>query len=339
MQNKKIEVNNFFVIEATKTNNKSQKYQKIQKSIMSHISATLGQKAKKQEAKKAVAAKKAADKQAKAEKKKAAKAAKAAKKKAEKLEARWKRLLKKSGKEAAAEGRRNIRKQKRRFRIDAATRSNKRKMKMKIKQHKMKRKKSATLALSELPSEQEHYVIRVNDGVNFRNSKRPYWGVKRGALNPKTGKTSEGIKTKVEGFNPGDILWFLTSKKHGGKLIAMAEYTHFCDTQDEPLVPIKTYTNSEQNWKGDEEYPIQIHYTQVYLTAKQNLHMVLQCGATIMKYRQVNKDGSPSPFARLGSECPDLKTHYKNYKFYTLPVVRHSQLPECVDNSKQCVVM
>ena len=163
---------------------------------------------------------------------------------------------------------------------------------------------------------QTHYIIRVDDGENFRSSRLPFWGVKRGGMNKRTGKRGNGIKTIVEKFKPGDILWFLTSKTHGGKLIAMAEYTEFFDKDDEPLVSIKTYTNSDQNWKGDEEWSIQIHYKNLYITEKQNILMVLQCGGTIIEYTQLNKDGSPSMFARLGSNCPDLHTHYKNYKFY-----------------------
>ena len=167
---------------------------------------------------------------------------------------------------------------------------------------------------------QTHYIIRVDDGENFRNSRLPFWGVKKGGMNKRTGKRGNGIKTIVEKFKPGDIMWFLTSKTHGGKLIAMAEYTEFFDKDDEPLIPIKTYTNSDQNWKGDEDWSIQIHYKNLYITEKQNIPMVLQCGGTIIEYNQVNKDGSPSMFARLGSNCPDLHTHYKNYKFYAEPV-------------------
>jgi hypothetical protein len=36
-------------------------------------------------------------------------------------------------------------------------------------------------------------------------------------------------------MNRGDILWFMTSKKYGGKLIGMSEYCEFYDRSDEPL--------------------------------------------------------------------------------------------------------
>jgi len=45
---------------------------------------------------------------------------------------------------------------------------------------------------------QQHWIIRVQDGGNFRNSKYPFWGVKRGKNNC--------IKTIVNNkFKKGDI--------------------------------------------------------------------------------------------------------------------------------------
>ena len=103
-----------------------------------------------------------------------------------------------------------------------------------------------------------HWIIRVQDGRNFKNSKYPFWGVKRGHCNC--------IKSIVQKFKPGDVLWFLTSKKFGGKIIAMAEYTCFYDTNDEPLIRINTYTNEQQNWEGNGDWSIQIHYKNLYNT-------------------------------------------------------------------------
>ena len=59
--------------------------------------------------------------------------------------------------------------------------------------------------------EPKHWLIRVQDGENFRNSKYQFWGVKRGS--------GGGIKTIVNKIQKGDILWFMTSKPYGGKLI------------------------------------------------------------------------------------------------------------------------
>lgn len=72
------------------------------------------------------------------------------------------------------------------------------------------------------------WIIRVADGKNFRNSKFPFWGVKRGG----------GIKTIVKKIKEGDILCFMTSKNYGGKIIGMCEYCGFYDRNDEPLIQI-----------------------------------------------------------------------------------------------------
>ncbi len=149
-------------------------------------------------------------------------------------------------------------------------------------------------------SEPTHWIIRVADGVNLRNSKMPFWGVKRGR--------SGCIKTIVGSMKPGDILWFLTSKPHGGKLIGMAEYVKFYDRADEPLLPIHTASNEEQGWIGDDDWDIQIHYCNLYDTNKQNITACIQCPATILSY-DTFKDKIDG----------DLYQHYAGYKFYAEP--------------------
>ena len=144
------------------------------------------------------------------------------------------------------------------------------------------------------------WIIRVNDGENFRNSKFPFWGVKRGKYGC--------IKTIVNKINPGDILWFMTSKKYGGKFIGMAEYCGFYDRNDEPLLQINTKTNEEQNWKGNERWDIEIHYCNLYITEKQNITGLLQCGGIILEYEK---------FKDKINE--DLYEHCKNFKFYSHP--------------------
>jgi hypothetical protein len=151
-----------------------------------------------------------------------------------------------------------------------------------------------------------YWIIRVNDGENFRNSKHPFWGVKRG----KNGC----IKTVVTKIKHGDILCFLTSKPHGGKIIGMGEYCGFYDRHDEPLVKINTKTNEEQNWKGDEAWDIQIHYSQLYITEKQNITGCIQCAGNILQYERF-KD-------KINS---NLYEHYKNYKFYAEPKIFPSE--------------
>lgn len=108
----------------------------------------------------------------------------------------------------------------------------------------------------------------------------------------------------------GDILCFMTSKLYGGKIIGMGEYTGYFDRMDEPLLQINTKTNSEQNWKGDECWDIQIHYDNLYITEKQNITGCIQCSAIILDYEKF-KD-------RING---DLYEHYKNFKFYAEPKI------------------
>ena len=147
-----------------------------------------------------------------------------------------------------------------------------------------------------------HWIFRVNNGDNFRNSIYPFWGVKRG----KNGC----MKTIITKIKPGDILWFMTSKAFGGKIIGMSEYCGFYDRNDEPLIHINTKTNEEQGWKGDECWDIQIHYVNLYITEKQNITACIQCGSNILEY-ETFKDKISG----------DLYEHYKNYKFYSEPKV------------------
>lgn len=146
--------------------------------------------------------------------------------------------------------------------------------------------------------QKNHWLIRVGDGENFRNSKFPFWGVKS--------RCNKSIINNK--FKKGDILWFITSKLYGGKLIGMAEYTEYYDRDNEPLIPIHTYSNKEQNWTGAENCSIQIHYKNLYDTEKQNIEVVVRCAATILNY-ETFKD----------KILPDLYNHYNNYIYYAEP--------------------
>ena len=101
-----------------------------------------------------------------------------------------------------------------------------------------------------MASEKSHYIFRVGDGNNFRNSIHPFWGVKAGR--------NDCIKGFIKKFQPGDVLWFMTSKPYGGKIIAMSEFKEYYDRRDEPLIKIHTLSNEEQNWEGaeDDEIPL-----------------------------------------------------------------------------------
>lgn len=150
--------------------------------------------------------------------------------------------------------------------------------------------------------EPKHWLIRVKDGENFRNSKYPFWGVKKG--------NHGQIKTIVNKIKKGHILWFMTSKKHGGKLIGMSEYTCYYDRANEPLIPVHTYSNREQNWKGEENWSIQIHYENLYITEKQNIKAAVQCGGIILEYETFKDRG-----------LPNLYNHYNMFKYYAEPKI------------------
>lgn len=145
--------------------------------------------------------------------------------------------------------------------------------------------------------DKNHYIVRVGDGVNFKNSIKPFWGVKRGKNN--------NIKSIVKKINQGDILWFLTNAKYGGKFIGMAEFSCFYDKEDEPLFPINTYTNEQQGWSGDEKWDIQIHYKKFYNTERQNITAILKGQSPILYYSNYQDNIS------------NLPNHYNNFIFYS----------------------
>ena len=149
---------------------------------------------------------------------------------------------------------------------------------------------------------EQHWIFRVEDGENFRNSNFPIWGVKRGKNNC--------IKTIVKKIKLGDVCWFMTSKKYGGKLIGVGEYNGYYDRTDETLVQVNTISNEDQNWKGDSLWDIQIHYSNLYNTEKQNITACIQCGGIILEY-ETFKD-------KING---DLYEHYKNFKFYSEPKI------------------
>ena len=151
-------------------------------------------------------------------------------------------------------------------------------------------------------SEKRAWIIRVNDGENFHNSKYPFWGVKRG----KNGC----MKTIVTKINQGDILCFMTSKLHGGKIIGMSEYSGVYDRNDEPLLQINTKTNEEQQWIGDDYWDIQIHYCNLYITEKQNITGCIPCAGNILEY-ETFKD-------KING---DVYVHYQNFQFYAEPKI------------------
>lgn len=156
-------------------------------------------------------------------------------------------------------------------------------------------------------TEKQTWIIRVGDGINFRNSKFPFWAVKRGKNN--------NIKSIVKKINYGDTLWFLTSIPNGDKIIGMSEYCGFYDRKDEPLLQFNTKTNEEQNWKGDEKWDIQLQYCNLYVTEKQNITGCVKQIQNIFKYESIKEQINGN-----------LYEHYNNFKYYAEPKIFYEDI-------------
>ena len=145
-----------------------------------------------------------------------------------------------------------------------------------------------------------HWLIRVGDGYNLKHGKHAIWGVKRGK--------NDSVKSRIQkNFNSGDIIWFITNKEHGGKIIAMVEYIHFYDREEETLININTITNEEQGWKGDALWDIQINFKNYYDVEKHNFDISIACAANILSY---------TTFKEKGKISHDLEMEYQLIKKY-----------------------
>lgn len=148
-----------------------------------------------------------------------------------------------------------------------------------------------------------HFIIRVGDGKNFKNSKMSFWGINSG----KNDSVKSLIKKNIE---KGDIIWFLTNKLYGGKFIGVAEYIDILDKRDEELIQINTYSNNDQNWIGDEKWNIQLHYKNLYEIEHCNIKFCTVCASSILVYSTFKK-------RTINQTLLDLETHYENICNYT----------------------
>lgn len=129
-------------------------------------------------------------------------------------------------------------------------------------------------------SEKKHFFIRVGNGVNFKNSNYPIWGLKSNK-----GSTKTYIKKHM---TKGDILWFITSTSATKKpsiAIGMAEYNEIFDINDERLIKLNTYSNEEMGWTIETNWDIQISYQNLYCgktIEKHNFNTNLKCAASIL---------------------------------------------------------
>lgn len=143
-----------------------------------------------------------------------------------------------------------------------------------------------------------HWIIRVGDGKNFRNSTSPIWGMKL------------GNKPVVQQMNAGDILWFLTSKAYGGSFIGMAEFVRASDIrEEEPFILL--HTNEEMGWEGgaDNKWPVRVHYKNLFNTEKLNFKFIVPGAFAVSKCE----------FRMSQSQIDELKKHHENYSLYGTP--------------------
>ena len=144
----------------------------------------------------------------------------------------------------------------------------------------------------------KHFVINVGNGVNFKASLHPVWGMDRGV-------NDHIQKYIVNNFKVGDILWFCTNK---GQTVGMGEYKCFFDKKDEPLIKLNTYESNEQNWIGEGNCDIQIHYINFYDTQRQDIKVHAPNNFPISIHTSTCEDKSD-----------DLYKHYEGFKMYGSP--------------------
>lgn len=140
--------------------------------------------------------------------------------------------------------------------------------------------------ISKMITDRQHYIVRVGDGVNFLASRENFWGFN---------KKEPGMKTRIKKLKNGDVLYFITSKKFGGNVIGIGEYTGtFYDREDEPLLLIHTKSNKEQGWDGDDEWKLQVHYRNLYLPKMIKINCIVSCASSLLSYRtfkdRINED-------------------------------------------------
>lgn len=148
---------------------------------------------------------------------------------------------------------------------------------------------------------QNHWILKVADGKNFKNSKFPFWGLKAGK--------KDVVKNSALKIKEGDILWFLCNKSNDNKIIGMATFTKLLDKRDELLIQIETTSCIEQGWH-DDDWEIELHYTNLYNTEKQNIKIDEKLGQFPITNYYNNKD-------KINE---DLENHYNGFKYYGICV-------------------
>ena len=94
----------------------------------------------------------------------------------------------------------------------------------------------------------QHWFIRVGDGKNLQNGKWSVWGIRE-----------HYIRT-IRKMKFGDILWFITSKPYGGKVVGMATFRKYFNRNEQNIY----LTDREQKWVGHGNWNIIIVFSHFY---------------------------------------------------------------------------
>lgn len=128
-----------------------------------------------------------------------------------------------------------------------------------------------------------HWLIRIGDGINFKNSSEfNIWGVKR----PPNGGDVKGFENLVK---TGDILWFILGNSNG-LVLAFAEYIKHKEI--DPSTRFKRY--AELGWKnsnGSCNWNIEIEYKNLTYPTTTNLFTHIKGNSVnIRKYDRNNNE-------------------------------------------------
>lgn len=142
----------------------------------------------------------------------------------------------------------------------------------------------------------EHWIIRIGDGENFKNSKYPFWGL------------INHWKPYASKIKENDILWFLCNITNDNNVLGMAKFTKMLDKRDEVLINIETTNNIEQGWDGD-NWDLELHYTDLYDASNSDIKITLPFNLSIINYNK-HKD----------KITENLVEHYNGFKKYANPI-------------------
>jgi hypothetical protein len=138
----------------------------------------------------------------------------------------------------------------------------------------------------------EHWLLRVADGVHFRSSQKyMLWSGNSGHT---------WVKNFRKEARPGDILWFIKGGGCGGKAIGVATFTYHCPRVLGPLIAL-TPTNEDLGWtKSLGNWDVEIHYKDLYDTDSLNILTKIQYPLSGRRFNPANCHADlPLEFANI----------------------------------------